>query len=239
MKIVICKQGTPPWFWARLGVPTASQFSRVLTAKTRKLAAGSESYMHELLAEWLTGIPSSAEQSGFMERGSEMEAWAVGYYELQRGVSATPVGTCIHVEAFAACSPDRLVGDDGGLEIKCPSAKVHIANLLDATDEHYAQAQGNLWITGRKWWDLLSYHPTIPPTIVRIERDEEYIAALAAAMKDFVARLLLAREKLTVRGCTPAAALDPEFVAALNVEEPLPPLNPEAMETLTDADPKK
>lgn len=218
MKIVHCKQGSPEWFWARLGVPTASQFSRVLTAKTRKLAAGSESYMHELLAEWLTGIPSSAEQSGFMERGSEMEAWAVSFYELQRGVSTTPVGTCLNVEGFAACSPDRLVGDDGGLEIKCPSAKVHIANLLDATDEHFAQAQGNLWITGRQWWDLLSYHPTIPPTIVRIERDEEYIAALSAAMKDFVSRLLLAREKLTLRGCTPASKLDPDFVAAIAVD---------------------
>lgn len=230
MKIVQCKQGTAPWFWARLGVPTASQFSRILTAKTRKLAAGSESYMHELLAEWLTGIPSSAEQSGFMERGSEMEAWAVGYYELQRGVSTTPVGTCIHVDAFAACSPDRLVGNDGGLEIKCPSAKVHIANLLDGTEEHYAQAQGNLWVTGREWWDLLSYHPTIPPTIVRFERDQEYIAALDAAMKEFVSRLLLAREKLVRLGCSPARSLDPDFVASLTVEEsPQSEVNPEPM----------
>jgi len=176
--------------------------------------------MHELLAEWITGIPSSAEQSGFMERGSEMEAWAVGWYELQRSVTTTPVGTCLHDTLPAACSPDRLVGDDGGLEIKCPSAKVHVANLLDATDEHYAQAQGNLWITGRKWWDLLSYHPTIPPTIVRIERDEEYIAALDSAMREFAVRLVAARLTLVTRGCTPASELDPEFVAAITVDEP-------------------
>lgn len=189
-----------------------------MTQKTRKLAAGSESYMHELLAEWLTGIPSSAEQSGFMERGSEMEQWAVSFYELQRGVNTTPVGTCIHVDAFAACSPDRLVGDDGGLEIKCPSAATHVQNMVEGMKGYTGQVQGALWLTGRQWWDLLSYHPDLPPQVVRVERDEEYIAALEAEMENFLAYLMRAREHMLEIGCKPAERL--LIPAAAAVEDP-------------------
>lgn len=216
MIVLPVKQGSAAWHFARLGIPTASQFDRILTAKTRKLAAGSERYMHELLAEWLLGIPSAGGSSGFMARGTDIEADAVRYYELQRGVTVERVGFVLRGDRLVGASPDGLVGDEGGLEIKCPSAVVHVANLLDMTDDHFAQAQGGMYVTGRKWWDLLSYNPELPSVIVRIQRDEEYIAALHAAMEAFLANLTRARAKLLDQGCEPATALDPAFEASLN-----------------------
>ena len=36
-----------------------------------------------------------------------------------------------------------------------------------------------LWVTGREWWDFVSYHPDMPVLLTRVYRDEEYIAALS------------------------------------------------------------
>lgn len=215
MILIDCKQGSPEWFWNRLGIPTASNFSRILTPKTRKFAAGSETYMHELLSEWLTGIPHGAESSGFMERGSLLEQSAVSWYELVRNVTTEPVGVCMSDDRRMACSPDRIVSATRGLEIKVPSAKVHVANLLDMTEDHFAQAQGCMMITGLTEWDLLSWHPEIPSKIVSYRRDDEYIRALSDALAQFNANLLSARARLLAMGCEPATELDPQFVASL------------------------
>lgn len=209
------KQGSPEWHFARLGIPTASQFGRIVSTSTRKPLAGAKTYMHELLAEWLIGIPNSVEARGYMERGNNMEQWAVTYYELQRNVTTVKAGVCMRDDKLVACSPDRLVGSDGGLEIKCPSASKHVANMLEMGDEYFAQVQGNMWITGRQWWDLVSYHPEIPPVILRIERDEEYIGALSVAMTKFLSDLLHARALLVAQGATPAPALNADFAASL------------------------
>jgi hypothetical protein len=43
-----------------------------------------------------------------------------------------------------------------------------------------------LWISGRDWWDFMSYHPKMEPLIVRVFRDEEFIKALECAVIDAV-----------------------------------------------------
>lgn len=222
MIVLKVKQGSPEWHFARLGIPTASQFGRIVSTKTKKVLAGSETYMHELLAEWLIGVPNGIEAKGLMARGTEIEPWAIDYYELQRNVETTPVGVCMRDDRLVACSPDRFIGDDGGLEIKCPGAKQHVANLLGMGDDYFAQVQGNLWITGRKWWDLVSYHPEIPAAIVRVVRDEAYIAALESGVGQFVADMLAARKALIDQGAEPAKCLDPEFASSLQppMEDP-------------------
>ena len=215
MKIVECKQGSAEWHFARLGIPTASQFSRIITPKTRKPSASADSYMHELLSEWLLGMPAGgAVSTPWMQRGTEQESSARMYFEIQTARFVREVGLC--VRAGAGCSPDGLLDDDEGLEIKCPSAVTHIATMLNGTDEHFAQIQGSMWVTERKAWFLLSYNPSIPSSITRIERDESYMAALDVAVPDFVAKLGAARQKLLDLGCTPATQLNPEFAATLH-----------------------
>lgn len=197
------EQGSAQWIAARLGLPTASQFSRILTPRTLKPSASAERYLWELLAERIIGQPANDASTKFMERGKAMEAQAVAFYELQRGVDTRRVGFVTRDDGLVGCSPDRFVGDDGLLEIKCASAAVHVGALLGGvTDEYRAQVQGQLWITGRQWCDLLYFNPEMPPVLTRMERDPEFIAALSQAVGSFAERLADGAHRLAEAGCT-------------------------------------
>lgn len=199
-----CDQGSAAWFAARLGLPTASQFDRVLTPKTMKPSAAAEGYRHELLAEYLLGEPLESGDADFMARGTAMEDDARRWYEMLRDVEVDRVGFLLRDDRRCGGSPDGLIGTAGGLEIKCPSAGVHVGYLLGNPAEKYkAQIQGNLWIAEREWWDFLSYHPTLPPALVRVTRDEPFIAALAGAMTDFCDALEAGKAELAARGYEP------------------------------------
>lgn len=192
-----CIQGTQEWLELRAGIPTASNFDRIITPKTRKLSSQSFAYMCELAAESILGPLSSAAVTPFMERGSAMEASAIAYYQFQRDVDTKRVGFITDDHKAYGCSPERLVGEDGGLEIKCPSAGVHVQYLLDTPNKFVCQVQGCMLVTGRKWWDVLSYSPTIlPSVIVRFERDEAFIDALSSALDEFLDRLNEAKQRL-------------------------------------------
>jgi hypothetical protein len=54
-----------------------------------------------------------------------------------------------------------------------------------AYQDYKVQVQGQLWISERDWVDVFSYHPELPPAIVRMERDENFIAQLAALVEEF------------------------------------------------------
>jgi hypothetical protein len=198
------EQGSGEWFAARLGLPTASCFDKILTSKTLKLSASADGYMHKLLAEQVLGVHLADESSGFMQRGQVMEKRAIGYYELQRDVETAPGGFILRDDRRAGCSPDRFVGDDGLLEIKVPAAATHIGYLLDEEGIGYRlQVQGQLWIAEREWCDTLSYHPDMPPALVRQERDDKVIDALAAAVDQFCNMMEEAKVKLQKLGLFP------------------------------------
>jgi len=207
VKIHNCQQGTIEWMRCRAGIPTASRLDVLMTAKARKgeLTQGSRTYMHEKLAEWVTGEPIVENLGGFVERGKELEAEAIANYAFDRDVTVVPVGFITLDDGSAGCSPDGLVGTDGIVEAKCYSLQNHIAALLEADDEHYAQVQGGLWITERTWVDRIYWNPILPPVVVRIERDEDYIADLAASVEAFNGHLAAAKAKLLALGCRPKA----------------------------------
>jgi len=208
MIVVDCEQGSPEWVAARLGVPTASAFHRVITPRTAKESAASEGYLAELVAEWLLGEPLDPDVSGFMTRGTELEQTAIRFYECQRDVDVARVGFVLADDSGYGCSPDGLVGEDGGLELKCPGPAAHVRHLLALEyeaqpTEYYAQVQGSMYVTGRAWWDFLSYHPTLPPALVRYARDDVFCGSLAGILGDFCARLAEAKEKMIARGYHP------------------------------------
>lgn len=125
-----------------------------------------------------------------MERGTDMERRAVAFYQLQRDTETQKAGFCLRDDRRAGATPDRFVGTDGLLEIKVPSAKVHVGYLLDADPNAYLlQRQGQLWVTGREWVDFESYHPVMPSVITRTYRDERVISAIEAAVRQFNAML--------------------------------------------------
>lgn len=190
MIIIDVEQGTPEWLRARMGRPTASKFKSIMTPKTRKPSASAHGYMCSLLAERVFGVPTDDATTDFMQRGSILEHRAVSYYELTAGVETTKVGFIMDDDGRYGCSPDRLIGEDGLLEVKCPSAAVHISALLGhEDDEYFSQCQGQMLVTGRKWVDNLFYNPALPPRIVRIKRDDEFIAASMSVLDEFCAKL--------------------------------------------------
>lgn len=193
-------QGSSEWLHARIGLPTASQFSRLLTEKTLKFSAQAEPYAWQLIAEQVLGAPMDDVSSTFVERGTDMERRAVSFYELQRDVTTEVAGFCLRDDRRVGCSPDRFVSTDGLLEIKVPSAKVHIGYLLDDQGIGYrAQCQGALWVCERDWIDTLSYHPVLPSALVRQHRDEEFIGKLAAAVQQFLAMMDDMKDRLQQR----------------------------------------
>lgn len=197
MKIHSVVQGTPEWLACRLGIPTCSAFSKIITPKTLKPSTSQAGYVAKLTAEWYLGRTLDEAESGFMERGTEMEAEAVAAYEFEKNVDTQVVGFITTDDGRVGGSPDRLVGEDGGLEIKCPSAEVHVGYLLNGVDAEYrCQIQGLLWLTGRKWWDLRSFNPAFDAFDIRFEPDAEFIGALDAEMPVFLARLDAAKIKL-------------------------------------------
>ena len=179
MRIDQNEQGSPEWLAARLGIPSASMFAKLVTTKGI-WSASADAYINQLVAERLTGEREEVFQSHHMLRGTELEPDARDLYSLMNDAEVTEVGFCLHDTLSAGCSPDGLIGEDGGLEIKCPAPSTHVEYLSGGVlpSKYKQQVMGCLWITGREWWDFVSYHPTMKPLIVRVERDEEYIAAL-------------------------------------------------------------
>ena len=85
----------------RLGIPTSSQFSRILTPGG-KLSASRDGYLAELIAEWALGEQFS-EFAGteWTERGHILEGEARAAYGLLRDADVTEVGTCYQGRASA------------------------------------------------------------------------------------------------------------------------------------------
>lgn len=206
MRRIDCEQGSPEWIKARLGRPTASQFHRIVTPAKMDYSKAASTYVAELLAESIIGKPVHEVSTAAMVRGTDLESDAVKWYEFFRDIEVERVGFCLHDDFNAGASPDGLVGDDGGLEIKCPEPHTHIKNLLGDEVAKPTQVHGNLWVTGRKWWDVVSYHPDLPPVLYRVERDDKWIDALDVAMNTFLTDLDTMRRQLNALG--PSGRID-------------------------------
>lgn len=189
------EQGGEAWLKLRLGLVSASRFKDIMTnprSKTELFSATAKLYMLELIAEILTG--EQKEVSGkALEWGSNNEINAQNEYAFERGVKVEEVGICLTDDMFIGASPDGFIGEDGGLEIKCPfNSANHIATVVsgEMPKEHMAQVQGNMLVNGRNWWDFVSYDPRIDGKgrlfITRIERDDEYIEKLQVKLTAFV-----------------------------------------------------
>ena len=187
MRIIECEQGTPEWLQARLGIPSASSYAKLVTT-TGKASAQATAYINQLVAERITGEPTFFQVTDPMQRGMDLEPQARTAYEMETGNLVIQVGFLMHDTLQAGASPDGLIGQNGGLEIKCPSAHTHVEYLRDGDlpIKYFQQVQGCLWISGRDWWDFMSYHPKMEPLIVRVFRDEEFIKALECAVIEAV-----------------------------------------------------
>lgn len=190
-------QGGNEWLQARLGIPTASKFATVMAKGEGKTRS---EYMRKLAGEILTGEVSDGFSSAHMERGKEMEDEARLKYALSEGVEPYQVGFIRNGNKGG--SPDSLIGENGGLEIKTALPHIQIDRLERdrLPPEHKAQVQGNLWISEREWWDFVSYWPRLPMLCVRVYRDEEYIKNMSDEIDRFNDELAALVERIRAYG---------------------------------------
>lgn len=180
MQIINCDQGSPEWLAARAGIPTSSMFKTVMAVGPKGgKSATRVDYLNKLAGELLTGEPMDNYVSADMERGKLMEDEARDLYAFQTTGNIQRVGFVRSGDKGA--SPDSLIDDKGGLEIKSAAAHIQIERLLDGKlpSEHKAQVHGNMWVAEREWWDFCSYCPKLPLFVVRVYRDEDYIKSIA------------------------------------------------------------
>ena len=171
---ISCIQGSDEWFMARLGIPTASEFGKIITPAKLEPSRSADTYINKLVAEWLRNKPDESFQSDWMKRGLEVEEEARDFYTFHTDTEVKQVGFCMEDAKRYGCSPDGLISDEGGLETKCPSPGVHVGYLLanKVPTEYRLQVLGSLLITDMKWWDFLSFHPDMKPLIVRTYRKD-------------------------------------------------------------------
>jgi len=193
MKIINCEQGSADWYFARLGIPTASCFDQIVTPAKGQLSKSSIKYAYRLICERLLKSPTETiEGQRWMERGQELEPLAVRQYQFVQEVETYPVGFITTDDGSIGASPDRLVkGKAICLEIKCPAPHTHLAYLLDGRGDAYRpQVQGQLYVAELERADFYSFHPRMPQCLVQTHRDEPYIKLLSAALDAFNEQLL-------------------------------------------------
>lgn len=179
-------QGSEEWRLMRCGKITGSRFRAVMDLNKRNGTPNKprRDLVATLQMELATGIPEYVIPNEAMEHGSAMEPKARLAYEFLRDCRCEVPAFLQHPDlAYIGFSPDGLVGEEGIIEIKSPFLEPRHTRTRDSgkcPDDYYAQCQGGLWVTGRKWCDFISYYPSISVEIVRVERDEEYINRLAA-----------------------------------------------------------
>jgi putative phage-type endonuclease len=179
------EQGSEEWFDQRRGIVTASVVGKLLTP-TLKVADNdvSRGLTSTLAAERITGWTEDSAMTPDMWRGVEHEPYARDLYS-EHFAEVEVVGFMLREEDDwrLGASPDGLVGDDGGIEIKCPRAKTHLRTILaDEVPAHYmAQVQSSLLVSGRKWWDFVSFVGGMPLYVKRVLPDPKWFDAITAA----------------------------------------------------------
>ena len=194
------EQGSVEWMLARAGIPTASEFDNLLTPAF-KVRDGEmpETYLDAKIDEAWTGGPGVQFNTFDMDQGHILEQEAVPWYEFEFSEPIQRVAFATTDDGRIGCSPDGLIGDDGGIEIKCPQGKTHAGYLRrgGVPKKYLAQVHGAMFVTGRKWWKFLSYHRRYPPLLVLVERDEKIQEAIGEALEMFLANFDRAMAHLT------------------------------------------
>lgn len=190
------EQGSDEWKRLRLGHVTASNVADVMAKGKGGEATTRYKYKMRLVAERMTGASPESYSNSAMEWGIEQERFACMAYEERFEIFLDKTGFWYHPNIqWLGVSPDRLVGDDGLVEVKCPNTTTHLdyifANKVPA--EYYKQIQCQLWVTNRKWCDFISFDPRLPKRnqlfVIRANRDEELIKEMETEVIKFLAEV--------------------------------------------------
>jgi len=170
----------------KIGIPTSSNFHKIITPQGKPSRQWRE-YACLLIAERILQQRIEFSNSPAMERGLILEAEAADWYEFDRDLTAQRIGFITDDERKMGCSPDRLVGDDGLLEIKAPLPQTQVEYWISGglSERFRPQLQGQLYISERSWVDILCWHDVLPKLVIRVEPDEAFIKTLDRELRMF------------------------------------------------------
>lgn len=188
------EQGSPEWHKLRAAKPTSSMFSSLITG-TGEPSKSLKEYAITLATEKYLGGPIDDGFQGnrFTERGHELEDESRADYEMTNQVRVQPVGFITDDLMRWGASTDGLVEDDGLVEFKNLIATrfmellIYVKKHNKTPTEYVPQVQGELFVTERKWCDIVFYHPQFEPIVFRHEPDPKYQATLEKQLKAVIA----------------------------------------------------
>lgn len=221
MRIINCEQGSPEWWIARQGLPTASEFDRIMSP-VKFSTGGQTRYIAKLLGDITDLRPNYFTQQGApvnsaVKYGQETEGEARRWYEQEFGVTVKRVGFCLHESGEFGCSPDGIIGEDDGLELKCLNRETHMMHVLKGImpPEHLCQVHGCMIVTGRPRWHFVSYCVGVPAFVREVVQDE-FTIKLRAHLKLFLVKFKEAKENMGIKHPAPAPdEITPEIAQAV------------------------
>lgn len=182
------EQNSDEWLAIRAGMPTASNFAKLITS-TGEPSKSMSVYANLLAAELYAEKPlNDFEGNQWTERGHELEEDAATMYDFIKDVETEKVGFVTDDDRLYGCSPDRFVGDDGMIEIKCLKTENHVNAILyhqkngRCETKYVQQPQGQMYICERKWCDLVFYHPDLPLLVIRQKPDKKIVDGLTSQL---------------------------------------------------------
>ena len=197
------EQRSNEWHQMRLGKVTASRVADILAKTKAGASASRQNYLIELALQRTTGVIQESYSNSAMEWGVEQEQFAAIAYEVAKETFVEKTGFWPHETIkWLGVSPDRLVGADGLVEIKCPNTQTHLEYVESRKPpmKYLQQMQFQMACTGRQWCDFVSFDPRAPEGlqlfVKRVKRDDAYILELEAEVKKFLEEMETRIEKL-------------------------------------------
>lgn len=150
-------QQSEEWFNIRKDKLTASNAGTIITA-----GEGLKTLIAEMMRDQYCTVEAERFKNKDTDRGNELEDEASKIYEMERKVKTEKVAF-VELDENVGCSPDRFVGDDGLLEIKCPDdlnfMKIVLYGIEKVDKDYISQCKYQMYVTGRQWCDLMIYNP--------------------------------------------------------------------------------
>lgn len=178
-------QNSGEWHQLRCGKFTASMFGNLFSAKN---TVSYRDAINNVVHQIITGEVEASYSNDDMKRGHDWEDMARQVYELTT-FNELSMGGFWEYNKYVGASPDRLVNDDGLLEVKTHKGSIMIDVLVNKKSPLFNpyQIQGQLLCTGRKWCDFIAFNPNYKPFIQRVYRDEVMIKMIYDKLEESIA----------------------------------------------------
>lgn len=186
------EQGCKEWLNLRAGMPTGTGAKNLVTSQGKE-SKSLGAYALELAGDLFAGKKLDAfEGNAWTDRGTELEDSARSLYEMVYDCEVKEAGFCTDDTDSYGMSPDGFVGNDGLVEFKCLKATNHIKAIIyhdkhkKAPTDYIPQIQMQMFVSDRKWCDLVMFHPDLPELIIRVEADLDFHVMLAKQLKTVI-----------------------------------------------------